>query len=93
MHGGHAGVPACYHVALAENEFERFVAVARTVEFGAFRAVLVQPAGVMHADRLAGLRLGAGADHLVMVLHPGLHRHVGVRSLHWLAQKQCSKKN
>ena len=49
FHAGHAFVPAFDHLALAEGERERLVAVARAVELGAVE----QPAGVVDGYRLA----------------------------------------
>ena len=40
------------------------------VEFRALRAVLVEPAGIVHDARLAGLRRGAGADAVSMICKP-----------------------
>src|ERR1700722_9233872 len=61
LHGGDAFVPALNHVALADSEFEWLVAIDRRIEFLAFHAPLVEPAGVIHDAGLAGLRRSAGA--------------------------------
>src|SRR5580693_1965045 len=63
-HAGESLVPALDHRADAELELERRAAVAAGVELGA----VLQPAGVMHLDHLAGLGLVAFADLLVDVL-------------------------
>src|SRR5258706_2423737 len=54
LHAGHALVPALDHVALAEREHERVAAVLARVEFRAARALVEEPAGVVHRDFLAG---------------------------------------
>jgi hypothetical protein len=50
----------------AEREVERIVAVLAGIELGAERAVVEQPAGVVHRDMLTGAGAGAAAlDHIV----------------------------
>src|SRR6185437_3680869 len=61
LHGGDALVPTLDDLARADRKIERLVAIDRGVEFLALRAVLVEPAGVMHLDGLAALRRGASA--------------------------------
>src|SRR6516165_3033800 len=49
LHSLYALVPAADHVARAEREFERVVAVLAGVELRSLGAVLVEPAGVVDA--------------------------------------------
>src|ERR1700716_735507 len=65
FHGGDPFVPAGDHPALPDRKLERFIAVDRRVEFLAFLAALIKPAGVMHDADLTGLRCRAGADRVV----------------------------
>src|SRR6185437_13286659 len=62
LHAGDAFVPALDDLAAAEIELERLGTVERAVEFLALGAVLVQPAGVVDRDAMAGRRDLAGAD-------------------------------
>ncbi len=71
LHALHAFVPALDHHAGAEVELERGIAVAAGVELRALLAVVVEPAGVVHAHRLAAGGLGAFADGGVFVLQAG----------------------
>src|ERR1051325_11246501 len=68
LHAGHALVPALDHLMRAEWERKRLAAVEGAVELLALLAIVVEPAGVMHADILAGGRLGAGAARALGVL-------------------------
>src|SRR4029450_10757778 len=52
LHRRHALVPAADHTAPADGELERLTAIERAVEL---RPVL-EPPGVVHADRIAGGR-------------------------------------
>src|ERR1017187_10246511 len=65
LHGGDALVPTGDHLALPDRKFERLVAVDRTVEFLAFLAALIKPAGVMHDADLAGLWRSTCADRVL----------------------------
>src|ERR1700722_18565468 len=56
FHGGDALVPAGDHPALSDRKLERLVAVDRRVEFIAFLAILIEPAGIVHDADLARLR-------------------------------------
>src|SRR5687768_1274151 len=60
LHAGDAFVPSLDHVALPEREDKRLAAVKTRVEFRSLVSVFAQPAGVMHADFLAGRRAVAG---------------------------------
>src|SRR6476469_4571933 len=62
VHRTDAFVPARNHLALADLELERLVAVDGGIEFLALLAVLVEPSGIMHDASLAGLRRSTGAD-------------------------------
>jgi hypothetical protein len=78
LHALHAFVPAADHVAGAQRELERVVAVLARIELGALAAVVVaQPAGVVDGDVLAGFRLGAAAGDGVFVLQAGISGNGG----------------
>ena len=62
LHSGDPLVPAADDLPCPQAEGEGLAAVERAVEFGALRAIIVQPAGVMHADLVAFCRLSTGAD-------------------------------
>src|ERR1700722_9534893 len=61
LHGGDAFIPAGDPALLPDRKFERLVAVDGRIEFLAFLAVLIEPAGVMHDAGLAGFWRGPGA--------------------------------
>src|SRR5580658_3905213 len=63
----------------ADLELEWLVTIERAVEFLAFDAVFVKPAGVVHHASLARLRHGTGADFDVDNLHSGWCGHDGLR--------------
>src|SRR5216683_4207891 len=67
LHGDDALVPALDDAALAHRELERGPAVHRAVELGA----ALEPAGVVHAHRVAGLGPGPGAFDQIHVAQPG----------------------
>src|SRR5947209_6561591 len=66
-HGADALVPALDDAALADRKLERLTAVDRRVEL----LPALQPARVVHAHVLAGLRHRAGAFDDVHVAQPG----------------------
>src|SRR5207302_293433 len=69
LHPGDALVPPLDDLAVAECEGKgRAALLARAVEAGA----VLEPAGVLHGDVLAGGGLGPGADRDVPVLQPVL---------------------
>src|SRR6218665_8854 len=68
LHALHAFVPALDDLATGQVEAERVAAVLARIDLLALGAVLVEPAGVVHGDALAGLGLGAVAGHEVLVL-------------------------
>src|SRR5258706_14974669 len=65
FHAGDAFVPAGDHLALPDRKLERLIAVNRAVEFLAFLAALIKPAGVMHDTDLTGLWRRARPDRAV----------------------------
>src|SRR5512144_2293673 len=84
LHRDDALVPALDDAPLADRELERAAAVHRAVEL---RAAL-EPAGVVHAHCVAGLRPGSGALDQVHVAEPGCRLHhlvVGVIAHDWLS--------
>src|SRR5439155_26283105 len=62
LHPGDALVPAFDDLLLTECEIEGLAAIERAVELGPLLAIVVEPAGVMDADLVAGRRGGAVAD-------------------------------
>src|SRR5688572_9833913 len=77
LHAGHAFIPARNHLARAEREVERLIAVFRAVELLPARvgpARVVEPAGVMNADQISAASLGALADFHVLFLQLGYSR-------------------
>src|SRR5688572_30185050 len=74
LHAGHTFIPSGNHLAGAEREVERLIAVFRAVEL--LPALVgpggvVEPAGVMHAHDLAAAGLGAATDFHVLFLQLG----------------------
>src|SRR3990172_186081 len=66
LHALHAFVPALDDVAGGEREFERGAALLARIELAALLAAVEQPPGVVHADFLAGARLGTFAEGEVL---------------------------
>src|SRR5690606_10069132 len=79
LHALHPFVPAADDVTCAERECERLAAVLARVELAAGLAVLVQPAGVVHAHMPAGVGFVAAAHYGVAVLEAGRGGLVGHR--------------
>jgi hypothetical protein len=71
LHGGDAFVPAGDDAVGADRKLERLAAIDRRVEFLAFGAVLIEPAGIVHHANLPGLRRRAVAGFGVDDLQPG----------------------
>src|SRR5439155_5220780 len=71
LHAGHAFVPAFDDPARAQGERERPAAILAAVEF---RPVL-EPTGVVHLDRVAGLGLVAVADLQLFIIQAGFGRN------------------
>src|SRR3990172_3125890 len=67
LHGGHALVPALDDAAPAQREGEGLAAVHRAVELGA----ILEPAGVVHGDRVTGGGLCARALDPIHVAEAG----------------------
>src|SRR6185437_1350174 len=64
FHADHTFIPSLDHLACAEDETERYLAVERAIELLSFAARLsrvIKPPGVMHDHRLARLSFGAGS--------------------------------
>src|SRR4029079_6857134 len=62
LHRGDPLIPAGDNLLLPDREFERLVAIDRTVELLALLAAFIEPAGIVHDADLAGLRRRAVAD-------------------------------
>src|SRR6478609_3233047 len=62
LHRGDPLIPAGDNLLLPDREFERLVAIDRTVELLALLAIFIEPAGIVHDADLAGLRRRAVAD-------------------------------
>src|SRR6478672_1844969 len=62
LHRGDPLIPAGDNLLLPDREFERLIAIDRTVELLALLAVFIEPAGIVHDADLAGLRRRAVAD-------------------------------
>src|SRR5262245_23449614 len=55
LHAGYAFIPALDDLAFAEAECEWLAAIDGRVELGALVAILIEPAGVVHRQGIAGL--------------------------------------
>src|SRR5262249_36126195 len=67
----HAFVPTLDDLALSDHELEGLSPIHGAVELLSLRAVLPEPAGVVHHTGLAGLGRGPSSHHGVLVLKPG----------------------